>query len=80
MVNNLIKNGLNKILIIHYLNYFEQNQEKNRKKTQEWIDRFKSKATLASRAQSRIKMLEKQDILEKLDNIDNLDFKFNYFN
>ena len=56
------------------------NQEKNRKKTQEWIDRFKSKATLASRAQSRIKMLEKQDILEKLDDIDNLDFKFNYLN
>jgi len=54
------------------------NQEKNRKKTQEWIDRFKSKATLASRAQSRIKMLEKQDVLEKLNEIENLDFKFNY--
>ena len=56
------------------------NQEKNRKKTQEWIDRFKSKATLASRAQSKIKMLEKQEVLDKLDNIENLDFKFNYLN
>ena len=56
------------------------NQEKNRKKTQEWIDRFKSKATLASRAQSRIKMLEKQDVLDKLNEIENLDFKFNYLN
>ena len=56
------------------------NQEKNRKKTQEWIDRFKSKATLASRAQSKIKMLEKQDVLNKLENIENLDFKFNYLN
>ncbi len=56
------------------------NQEKNRKKTQEWIDRFKSKATLASRAQSKIKMLEKEDLLGKLANIENLDFKFNYLN
>ncbi len=56
------------------------NQEKNRKKTQEWIDRFKSKATLASRAQSKIKMLEKQEVLETLNIVENLDFKFNYLN
>ena len=34
------------------------NQEKEREKTQAWINRFKSKATLASRAQSKVKMLE----------------------
>ncbi|PPR16182.1 MAG: putative ABC transporter ATP-binding protein YheS [Alphaproteobacteria bacterium MarineAlpha9_Bin3] len=56
------------------------NQEKNRKKTQEWIDRFKSKATLASRAQSKIKMLEKQEVLSKLSEIENLNFEFNYLN
>ena len=56
------------------------NQDKNRKKTQDWIDRFKSKATLASRAQSKIKMLEKQEVLDKLSAIENLDFEFNYLN
>ena len=37
-----------------------KNQEKQRKKTEDWIDRFKAKATLASRAQSKLKMLESQ--------------------
>ena len=54
------------------------NQEKQRQKTQKWIDRFKSKATLASRAQSKIKMLEKQETYTKLEGINNLNFKFNY--
>lgn len=54
------------------------NQEKQRQKTQEWIDRFKSKASQASRAQSKMKMLEKQDHKEKLADIATLDFKFNY--
>jgi len=54
------------------------NQEKDRQKTQEWIDRFKSKASQASRAQSKIKQLEKQEVLEKLDTVATLDFKFNY--
>lgn len=53
------------------------NQEKQRKQQQEWIDRFKSKASLASRVQSRVKMLEKQDISEKLTEIADLDFRFN---
>jgi len=56
------------------------NQEREREKTQAWIDRFKSKATLASRAQSRAKMLEKKEVKEKLDTIVNLDFNFNYLN
>ena len=56
------------------------NQEKEREKTQAWINRFKSKATLASRAQSKVKMLEKKEVHKKLDVIANLNFKFNYLN
>lgn len=55
-----------------------KNKEKQRKKTEEWIDRFKAKATLASRAQSKLKMLEKEDIQNKLTDISDLDFDFNY--
>lgn len=54
------------------------NQEKQREKTEEWINRFKSKASQASRAQSKIKMLEKQGVMEKLSDVETLDFKFNY--
>jgi ATP-binding cassette subfamily F protein 3 len=54
------------------------NQEKQRQKTEEWINRFKSKASQASRAQSKMKMLDKQEVNEKLADIENLDFKFNY--
>ena len=53
------------------------NEEKQREKTQEWIDRFKAKASMASRAQSKMKMLEKQDKKEKLEHIAVLDFEFN---
>ncbi len=53
-------------------------QEKERDKTQKWIDRFGSKANLASRAQSKLKALEKEEVQEKLDNIASLRFKFNY--
>ena len=54
------------------------NEDKQRQKTQEWIDRFGSKASQASRVQSRVKMLEKQDVKEKLAHVDNLEFKFNH--
>jgi ATP-binding cassette subfamily F protein 3 len=54
------------------------NEEKQRQKTQDWIDRFSAKASQASRVQSRVKMLEKIDVKEKLDSIQNLDFIFNY--
>lgn len=54
------------------------NEEKQREKTQEWINRFKAKASMASRAQSKMKMLEKQGSKEKLGRIANLDFNFNY--
>jgi ATP-binding cassette, subfamily F, member 3 len=55
-----------------------QNEAKKREKTEEWISRFGAKASMASRAQSKMKMLEKQGQKDKLDNIDTLDFKFNY--
>lgn len=54
------------------------NEERERKKTQEWVDRFKSKASQASRAQSKMKMLEKQEVKEALSDIETLEFKFNY--
>lgn len=54
------------------------NEEKQRQKTQEWIDRFKAKASMASRAQSRAKMLDKQEVKEKLGQIANLDFNFTH--
>lgn len=54
------------------------NEDKQRAKTQEWIDRFGSKASQASRVQSRVKMLEKQDVKEKLEVVQNLDFNFTH--
>lgn len=54
------------------------NEEKQRQVTQDWINRFGSKASQASRVQSRVKMLEKQDVKEKLETITNLDFEFTH--
>jgi ATP-binding cassette subfamily F protein 3 len=54
------------------------NEEKQRQKTQEWIDRFGAKASQASRVQSRVKMLEKIEVKEKLLDVDTLEFKFNH--
>jgi len=54
------------------------NQEKERERTQAWIDRFKAKASQATRAQSKQKMLDKNEVHKKLDTIANLNFKFNY--
>lgn len=55
-----------------------ENEAKKREKTEAWINRFKSKASMATRAQSKIKMLEKTEKKEKLAAVTNLDFKFNY--
>jgi ATP-binding cassette subfamily F protein 3 len=54
-----------------------QNMEKQREKTEAWIRRFKAKASMAKRVQSRVKLLEKQDQQEKLAEIASLDFAFN---
>lgn len=54
------------------------NDEKKRKEVELFITRFRAKARLAGMVQSRIKSLEKQRNLDRLENIQNLDFSFNY--
>lgn len=53
------------------------NYEKKRQKTEEYIRRFRAKARMAVSVQSRVKALEKQAKLVKLDKIKSLDFSFN---
>ena len=50
--------------------------EKKRAQTQEFIDRFGAKASKATQAQSRQKMLDRVPVLEKLKDLNNLDFHF----
>jgi ATP-binding cassette, subfamily F, member 3 len=56
------------------------NENKKRAQVQKFIDRFRYKATLASRVQSRVKMLEKQEQKIELEGIQDLEFKFKYKN
>ncbi|MCX5781850.1 MAG: ATP-binding cassette domain-containing protein, partial [Elusimicrobia bacterium] len=53
------------------------NEEKKRRQTELFIARFKAKASFASRAQSRVKKLEKQGKMKKLETIEDLDLYFN---
>jgi ATP-binding cassette subfamily F protein 3 len=52
------------------------NQQKKAEHLQEFVDRFKAKATKAKQAQSRLKVLEKMPVLEKLNALENLSFSF----
>jgi len=54
-----------------------QNELRKRKHMEVFIARFKAKASFASRAQSRVKMIAKQGELKELENIENLDLYFN---
>src|SRR5690606_20645152 len=54
------------------------NQEKKRKDIEDFITKFKAKASKATQAQSRMKMLEKMEEYEALASISNLDFSFTY--
>jgi ATP-binding cassette, subfamily F, member 3 len=51
--------------------------EKKRAHAEKFVERFGAKATKAAQAQSRLKMLEREPTLEKLNAISNLDFSFN---
>ncbi len=52
------------------------NQQREIAKTQEFIDRFRAKASKATQAQSRIKMLEKVERIELEDEDDEIGFNF----
>ena len=55
-----------------------KNLENKRKEMQSLIDRFRAKASKASMAQSRLKMMEKMGTMEKLSTEKNLGFRFNH--
>lgn len=50
--------------------------EKKREKVQSFIDRFGAKATKAKQAQSKKKMLDREPVLEKLNQLSELSFSF----
>ncbi len=54
------------------------NDEKIRKKEEEFINRFRAKARRASQAQARVKRLEKMELTDRLREIETLDFSFAY--
>ncbi len=55
-----------------------QNSEKKRKDLEEFVTRFKAKASKATQAQSRMKLLEKMPELDALALVSTLDFEFNH--
>ena len=55
-----------------------RNLENKRKEMQNLVDRFRAKASKATMAQSRLKMMEKMGTMEKLSTEKNLGFRFNH--
>ncbi|MDR4507714.1 MAG: ATP-binding cassette domain-containing protein [Candidatus Brocadiaceae bacterium] len=53
-------------------------QEKRRKEIEEFVARNKARASSAARAQSRLKLLDKMERIEKLDHEAMLAFRFNH--
>jgi len=54
------------------------NDERKTKDIEQFITRFRAKARLAGLVQSRVKALEKKEKQQKLENIKDLEFTFNY--
>ncbi len=54
------------------------NQEKKIKEMQQFVDRFRAKASKAKQAQSRMKQIEKLSPMMKLSEEDQLGFRFNF--
>lgn len=55
-----------------------QNQDKKRKEMEDFVERFRAKANKAAQAQSRVKMLEKMETMDKLALERQLSFSFHY--
>ena len=54
------------------------NQERKKKQLETFVERFRAKASKATQAQSKLKLLNKMDVLEKLSDEKHLGFRFNY--
>jgi ATP-binding cassette subfamily F protein 3 len=55
-----------------------QNSEKKRKDLEDFVDRFRAKASKAAQAQSRLKLLEKMPEMDALSMMASLDFEFTF--
>lgn len=55
-----------------------QNTDRKRKDLEDFVNRFRAKATKAAQAQSRLKLLEKMPEMEALSMMASLDFEFNH--
>ena len=53
-----------------------QNEDRKREQIERFINRFRAQATRARAVQSRIKALSRQEKLQRLEEIDTLDFRF----
>ncbi len=53
-------------------------EEKKRKEVEKFVERFRAKASKAKSVQSRVKLLDKMEVKTELQNIQDLEFSFNY--